>query len=294
MQKELLLAIGDDNAASYNLRFLNEVFDNLCDIKLTLFYVAPRESAWQSDGYGMPPGERGGDEYMKQRKTKGEKALKSAQRWVQDVVGCNGDNVVTKVTYSQKGTVRELIDEARTGLYDALLLGRKGFTWFEEMFENSVCHEMLWSDIDFPIWICKRPPADPRHDVLLCMDGSQASLRMVDHAGFMLAKEKKHTFTLFHVAENGYESARAGRIFDEGLALLSENGVEEERIELKMVTSNSPVKATLKEAHEGNYSAVGVGKHGANTPSRMQGMFPSSVTVQLLRQLHHVALWVSK
>ncbi len=293
MQKELLLAIGDDRAASYNLRFLKEVFGNFCDLKLTLFYVTPRKPTWTMDKDNYVPMENGFADYVRHTESKGEKALIDAQRWISEVGGCNGDNVTTKVVHSKKGTARELIDEARDGMYDALLLGRRGFSWFEEVFENSVCHEMLWCDIDFPIWICKRPPDNPRHDVLLCMDGSDASLRMVDHAAYMLADEEKHTFTLFHVAE-GFESARAGRIFDEGLALLTENGVKDERIELKMVTSPNVVKAIMKEASDGNYSAVGVGKHGAYSSNNMRGIFPSSVTVQLLRQLTDTALWISK
>lgn len=294
MQKELLLAIGDDRAASYNLRFLREVFSTFCDLKMTLFYVTPHKPTWEMDGDHFEPRDSGFDEAALGARARGTKALADAEQWIKDVGGCSGEHVKTKVAHSRRGTVRELIDEAHSGLYDALLLGRKGFTWFEELFENSVCHEMLWHDIDFPIWICKRPPEAPRHDVLLAMDGSDASLRMVDHAAYMLTNEPKHTFTLLHVAEGGYESARAGRIFDEGLALLAEHGVDDERIELKMVTSRNVVKAILKEAHEGRYSAVGVGKHGADAQTKMKGLFPSSVTVNLLRQLTHAALWISK
>ncbi len=295
MEKELLLAISDDRAASYNLRFLKEVYGNFCDLKLTLFYVSPRKPGWVMDKEKFVPRSDGYDELIKHTRTKGENSLEEAVRWIKDVAGCSGDNIKTKVVHSRKGTVQELIDEAHNGLYDALLLGRRTFTWLEELFSNSVTHEMLLGNIDFPIWVCKRPPdsPEPRHDVLLCMDGSAASLRMVDHAGYMLAEEEHHTFTLFHVAED-FQSGRAGRIFDEGLALLAENGIADDRIELKMVTANNPVKATLKEANEGNYSAIGVGKHGADANGTTKGFFPSSVTVQLLRQLEDSALWISK
>lgn len=294
MQKELLLAISDDHAGSFNLRYLKEVFLNFCDLKLTLFYVAPRLSAWDMRDNGLTPSDDGLEALLNHKKARGEQALAKARRWIEDIAGCSGDNVSTKVVHSRKGTAAELVEEARAGLYDAMLLGRKGFTWFEEVFANSVSHAMLWQDIDFPIWICKRPPENPRHDVLLCMDGSPSSLRIVDHAGYMLAEEEKHTFTLFHVATQGYGTARSSRIFDEGLAILAENGVEEERIELKMVKGKSQLKAIIKEANEGNYSAVGVGRHDKDGPTRMENIFPSSVCVNLLRQLESTALWISK
>lgn len=294
MQKELLLAISDDRAASYNLRFLKELFNDFCDLKLTLFYVTPKKAGWEIDKKNLAPQGRGLDEFVQHRKTQGQRALDDAAKWTRDVMGCSGDNVSIKAIQSQRGTVLEMIDETRKGMYDALLLGRKGFSWFEHFFENSVSHELLWSDIDFPVWICKRPPEMPRKDVLLCMDGSKASLRMVDHAAYMLANELNHTFTLFHIAQKGYTSGRSGRIFDEGLAILDEHGVDEERIELKMATSKNVVKTILKEAEDGNYLAVGVGKHGESEGRNQPGLFPSSVTVNLMRQLETAALWVSR
>ncbi|QGY39429.1 universal stress protein [Pseudodesulfovibrio cashew] len=297
MQKELLLAISEDRSASYNLRFLREVFSTFCDLKLTLFYVTPYKPSWGMSQSDVAPRTAGFDETMHFTEGSGQGALGDAERWIKEVAGCTGENVRTKVAHSRRGTVPELIEEAHNGMYDALLLGRRTFTWFEEIFENSVSHEMLLSDIDFPLWICKRPPDSleaPRHDVLLALDGSEPSKRMVDHAAYMLADELRHTFTLFHVAEKGYGADHAARLFDEALAILKNNGVEEERIEMKTAMGKSPVKAILTEVREGNYSAVGVGKHGESSDHKARGLFPSSVTVNLLRQLENSALWISK
>ena len=294
MEKELLLAISDDRAASYNLRFLKEVFGSFCELKLTLFYVAPRNATWEMNPDHVIPRDEDYDEIVTYNKTKGEQSLNDAARWIKDVAGCSEGNVTTKVTHSKKGTVQELIHEAHEGLYDALLLGRRGFSWFEEIFENSIAHGLLWNDMDFPVWICKRPPDNPRHDVLLCMDGSSAAMRLVDHAGYMLANEEAHTFTLFHVAQNGHSITTSSALFEQGLELLKDNGVDEDRIQFKIANSKNPTKAILEEAKEGRYSAVGVGKHGADANARMKGIFPSSVTVNLLRQLEGAALWISK
>ncbi|HKI80855.1 MAG TPA: universal stress protein [Pseudodesulfovibrio sp.] len=294
MQKELLLAIGDDRAASYNLRFLKDAFDSFCDLKLTLFYAAPRSALWDRQEAGLPPTDEAVDRLMAHKKDRGRKALEDARQWIMDIAGCDGQNIRTKVVHSRLGTARELVAEAREGLYDALVLGRKGFTWFEEIFENSVCHELLWQDIDFPIWICKRPSQVSRQNVLLCVDGSAPSLRMADHAGYMLAKEPRQSFTLFHVAQKGYGDARSARIFDEALAILGEHGIPDERIDIKMVTGSNPVKAILKEARAGQYAAVGVGRRGAGSQTRKENLFPSTVSVNLLRQLQETALWISK
>ncbi len=294
MKKELLLAISDDRAASYNLRFLREIFSSVCDLRLTLFYVTPQKASWVMDKQQFVPRGDSYDEFVKHSRTRGEQSVHDARQWLLETAGCLDANVAIKVIHSQKGTVRELIHEAHEGLYDALLLGRKTFTWFEELFSNSITHAMILSDIDFPIWVCKRPPDTPRHGVLLSMDGSDASLRMVDHAAYMLANEDKHTFTLFHVSPNSYDPEATNRIFAEGLAIMKEHDIDQSRIELKMVSGSNPVKAIMKEVADGSYSAVGVGKRGANADQEARGFFPSSVTVNLLRQMEDAALWISK
>lgn len=294
MHKEFLLAVGDERAASYTLRFLKEIYSNFCDLHLTLFYVAPRPPSRDMRDDGLTPSDKGLRNLTTAKKTKGGTAIEKATDWLEKTVQCPKENIRTKMVHSRKGTVCELITEARSGAYDALLLGRRGLSWFEEIFANSVSHELLWQDIDFPIWICRRPPKNPRHDVLLCMDGSAASLRMVDHAGYMLAEEVSHTFTLFHVTSDGFDTSKSTRIFNEGLAALAENGIDEERIEMKIVKGRNQVKAILKEAAQGNYSAVGVGRHGDYQRTQTQNMFPDSTCVNLLRQLENTALWISK
>ncbi|WP_319541334.1 universal stress protein [uncultured Pseudodesulfovibrio sp.] len=294
MQKELLLAIGDDRAASFNLRFLKELFNDISDIRVTLFYVAPKLASWHMHEETVTPTEEGLVELMAHKKDKGQKALEEARRWLKDMTGCSGDNVHIKVVHSKTGTVRELIDECRSGLYDAMVLGRKGFTWFEEVFENSVCHELIWQDVDFPIWICKRPSSEPRQDILLCLDGSDASLRMADHASYMLADETKHNFTLFHVAKWDYETAIAEELFSKAIAVMKKNGVTEDRITSKCVVAKNVVKAIIQETAASSYMAVGVGRHGTTKRNKKEKMFPTSVSVNLLRQLTDTALWVSQ
>ncbi|MBG0790963.1 MAG: universal stress protein [Desulfovibrionaceae bacterium] len=293
MQKELLLAIGDERAASYTLRYLKEIYDSFDNLRLTLFYAAPRPARYMHDD-GVTPSDAGLRKLDAAKRTKGGQAIENALKWLRDYGGCPEKNVRTKMIHSQKGTVCELVEEARAGAYDALLLGRRGFSWFEEVFANSVSHELLWQDIDFPLWICRRPPKNPRRDVLLCLDGSPASLRMVDHAGYMLAEEAAHTFTLFHVTSGGLDASASVRLFDEGLAALTENGIAEERIEMKIVKGRNQVRAILKEAAEGNYSAVGLGRHGEYSRSQKQNMFPDSTCVNLLRQMENTPLWISK
>lgn len=292
MQKELLLAIGDDRAASYNLRFLHETFSGFCDMRLTLFYVAPKLTSMQMLDNAQTPTDENLDKLLAHKKDKGEKALAEAMKWVKDITGCDGKNITTKVVMSRKGTVGELVDEARSGLYDALLLGRKGFSWFEEVFTDSVTNGLFWESIDFPIWVCKQPSPIKRKGVLVCMDSSNAAMRMADHVGYMLAGED-HPITLFHATGNGADQQHP-EFFEQALDALRDNGISDDQVELKTVPAANALKGILDEVRTGNYAAVCAGRRDDSNPSRMETMFPSSITINLLRQLKDTALWISK
>lgn len=294
MKKNILVTISDDASASYSLRFVRSIFDDFCDVELTLMYVTPMSASWQATDPGAVPDASELQKMNRVKKSKGQATLNSASEWMRDIAGCSLDNVKTKIVPSRKGTVREIIDESRKGLYDCTVLGRKAYTWFEELFEDSVSHGLLWRDIDFPIWICKRPPHEPRKDVLLCVDGSEPSLRMADHVGYMLQGQERHSITLAHVAEKRLDfGGEVDKMFSRATDLLRENGISEERIEYKVMRSDNVARAIMRENGDGRYAAIALGKRG-NKPGAMDTFFPSSLSIRLLRLLDETALWISK
>lgn len=294
MDKHLLLTVSDGPSASYTLRFVRDMLSNFCDTRMTLVYVAPRAMDWRVDNPGMEPTDAVAEKIEAIKITKGAATLNKAKQWLMDVAGCDGKNVDTKVIHSRRGVVREIIDEARNGLYDAAVFGSRAYTWFETMFEDSVAHEILWKDIDFPIWITRRPSDFFRTDVLLCVDGSAPSLRMADHVGFMLNDQPEHKVVLFHAAEHSLTGD--GQVNDMLMAAqqkLLDNGFPEERIEYKVVRSNNVAKAVMEENTKGQYAAIALGKRG-NRKAPLESIFPSSLSIKLLRLNEDAALWISK
>ncbi len=294
MEKHLLLAVADGTSASYTLRFVRGMIEDFRDMRLTLLYVAPRALHWDLDNQEMMPPSQVADEISGIKSSQGMLTLNKAKQWLVDIAGCVPGMVETKVVASRKGVVREIIDEAQSGMYDAVVLGRRAYSWFEGLFENSVAHEMLWKAIDFPLWICRRSPQIPRRNVLLCVDGSDASVRMADHVGFMLSDQARHKITVFHVAEKRFQfGEKVDAVFNRVEEVLLENGMSEDRIEFKVVRSDNVPKAVLTEKKMGKYAVIALGKRG-NAPARMEGFFPSSLSIRLLRLVEGTALWIGK
>lgn len=292
LEKQLLVTISENANAFFGLRYVHSFFTRRELVRLTLFYVTPRKG-----GEGEPVS---GGPYCGPEESQGfggggcrkpPKALEDARKWLVDM-GFPAERIELKSAPAKLGTVKDIAAEAERGLYDAVVLGRRGISWFEELFEDSVTHRLLWESITFPLWVCRNPGRRNRN-VLLCVDGSDEALRIADHVGFVLRDEPEHSVTVFHNrAAELPEGQRIEDIMKQALAVLHANGIEDERVDFVVKSSRDPAELILKEARQGQYAAVAVGR-SAGRPASLGALF-GSVSQTLLRKLEGAALWISK
>ncbi|MFZ5426971.1 MAG: universal stress protein [Thermodesulfobacteriota bacterium] len=295
LEKQLLVTISEDINALFGLRYVFGFFGRRDLVRLTLFYVSPRQQGLGGEDRELmskmpfcPPGQEGG---FGSGCRKPPHALEEARKWLLDM-GFPKDRIELKSAPAKLGTVKDIAAEAERGLYDAVVLGRRGLTWFDEFFEDSITHRLLWESITFPLWVCRNPARNARN-VLLCVDGSEQALRIADHVGFILRDEPGHAVTVFHNRALGLpEGERIEDIMSEAAGILRENGIPDERIDFVVKSSKDPAELILKEAAKGQYAAVAVGRTKGRTTA-MENIF-GSVSQTLLRKLEGASLWISK
>ncbi len=280
MQKHLLLTISDDPSFMYGLRFVHNFIQDKANTKLTLLYVAP--------AMGKDPGFAQKEPTENECELQEHTAMKhAAQRLANS--GFLAENTMCKYRKKDVSTAKDIIREADKGNYDAIVLGRRGTTRLEEFMSTSVSMEILEKERGAPIWICRQPESG-RENVLLCLDGSQSSLRMADHTGFML-QDEKHSITLFYVQNKG--SKPLEEVFSEGRDALLQNGIDAGRIYERSVQAKDITSAVLQEADQGSYAVVATGYSG----TRNQGLFGQfsigSVSKKLCYELQKSSLWIS-
>lgn len=288
MQKKLLITVSDEVSYLYGIRFVGSFFRNKSALSSTLFYVAPHADFTDADIWQKPA--ELDRKAARAAQKKARQALDTARRKLCEH-GFPEENVGVKFILRQFGTAKDIIREARAGNYDAVVLGRRGYAIFESILSSSVTRQILDLDVDFPIWICRRPEENYRN-VLLCVDGSIASLRMVDHVGFMLKDENQHSVTLFHVDTGEVENKEA--IMSESRNKLIENGVSDLRIESVVAPSaiTGVAKRILEEMGAKSYAAVGVGRVGIRK-GRFKEWLIGSRTMKLVESMEKAALWIS-
>lgn len=285
MERHLLVTVGESDPALCGVRFISSFFRSSNKIRLSLFQVdAGKTPAY--DGYGR--------EYALScalsAEAREENSLLEEARQVLCGSGFSDQLMGVKVVFRQYARAVDVIIEGESGLYDAIVMGGDALKRLEEGFGNS--NPVLKVRRGVPLWTCRMDDM-PRSGVLLCVDGSRPSISIADHVGFMLRHEPHQRITLFHVVREGGEKARAKgwAAMEQGMAALLENGVEEARIDARMVPATDVARAILNEATQGEYAVVAMGRTGAG-----QGAYPrifiGSCADSIYQHMRGASLWV--
>lgn len=290
MNKHLLVTISEDESAQRALRFVCGFFKQKEDIRLTLFNTAPQPPAvW---------GEEASFETLRENEASAEAIIASGKRamlkarevFVQG--GFSPAQVDDKIVARNFSRIDDIIKEGESGLYDAVVFGRRAVIKLENFLDKSASEEMLEAKFAFPLWLC-RDVDYHRHGVLLCVDDSEAFRRMADHVGFILQGESAHPVTLLRVIKKAEADVTPEGLFGDAISTLEDNGFPSRLIRTRLVVSDDVPGSILREAEEGRYAAVAVGRTGMRR-GPLARLFATSVTVALFQRLTGAALWVSR
>ncbi len=292
MRRHYLATISSDLNALYGLKFLGRFVSDPSKIDVTLFFSAMRPAKYEP---GMPSFEEKNELELLAHKREAQcrKTLEQARRFLVSYYGFNPDQITLKFKFRDRPTNIDIILEGEHGLYDAIILGRRGLSRVQEIVEDSVTSRIFVANHTIPFWICRPTPPDYR-DVLLCADGSDPSLRIADHVGFILAEEPRHKVHIYHVWDPAKEENRmqAEDIVDQAREILLENNLPKEQITTEIVRSAGAARRILDKVHKGSFAAVAVGRTGEEAPF-LHRLVIGSVSHKLLRSLETGSLWVS-
>ena len=206
------------------------------------------------------------------------------------------------------GVAKDILEFSVAGHFDAVIMGRRGLSGLGEVFIGSVSANVVDHSTDIPVWLVDEKGSSK--DILVAVDGSENSLKAVDHLAFMTSKNTDVKISFFHVTpklkdfcpvdfeeiqtEALEEIIRKGdkecidQFFSHAKKRLNEAGVKENQINFKVSEGLFRVgKAVLDEYRQGNFGTLVVGSRGMN-----KKFFTGSVSRYLINEFSEGALWV--
>lgn len=288
MERHILMTISDDYSALQAVRFTTDFFKHTAQLHQTLLYVASNPKAGLTEteivqNYGN----------LSQRETHNRMLADAALGRAEELLKNRHfplENVHKKVAFKQLGTAHDIIQEGLTGMYDAIALGRRGLSRLEELIQDSISKQIFTTPMEIPLWICRNQQATTPPHVLLCSDGSAASLRCADHAGFMLREEPQHRFTILHVTTSSPVASPQESISGT-MHMLTENGIDPERITSRVVEGRSAHETILQIARQENFGVIAMGRTGRGETHSLHLL--GSVSMQMLKHLDFATMWIT-
>jgi nucleotide-binding universal stress UspA family protein len=307
VEKKILLAVDGSihskHAVHYAVRMSSVVRDFTC----TLLHIQPCLSQFLLDEARTDFKAKA--ELKKVIRRNAEDAQSMLEKYKAQMVRMGiADKRIDVVTQPRLlGLARDILQRAQEGLYDGIVVGRRGLSRVQKAFMGSVTAKLAEHSRVIPVWIVDGDVTSTR--ILMAVDGSECSLRAVDHLSFMVGQNPNVTVTLFHVVprfrdccvidfdekETDVQQVLAqgdkrciDRFYTHAQKKFREGGIQEKQIEIKVTKRAMNVgKAILDEARKGNYGTVVVGRRGAS-----KAFFMGSVSRYVLDRISNRALWL--
>jgi nucleotide-binding universal stress UspA family protein len=308
MEKKILVAVDGSTYSNNTVHYLGRLFGAREDVKIHLLTIVSEAN--------LPPGREWMDqlELANCLSRAGQKRLLAAKSYMKTAstkfadLGVAPERVTSEIRLVRQSVSEDIISEARTGLFDALVIGRRGLTKLEEMVMGSISETILGKCHAVPIWIIDGW-VDSRK-FLAPIDGSFGSMMAIDHLAHILQDNRECRITLFHssamlasvasvepkdfYAQWGREwcekhLSRPDSLFHAPKQLLLESGIPEENIQwLHTSKGIEASRQILRQALIDDYGTIVIGRRGEEVK---KGIF-RGVSDRVVLMGDQVAIWI--
>lgn len=308
MEKKVLIAVDESRHSENALRYAAAMNETVSNIKWMLLHVQSTISLYLLDEAKKSP--RAYAELEKLMRKNADKGLELVERYRGLLVSLGvgaADVQITTLPY-KLGVAKDILEYGMAMGYDAIMVGRRGLSGVAEAFIGSTSANIVNNTQLTPIWLVEE--RGPAKTIMVSVDGSETSLRAVDHLAFILSGSQDVALTFFHIAPHladicpvdfsQTETATLEAIIQQGdkacidqfyahaLKKLKAVGIEERQIQVVSRQGGFRVgKAVLDAYRQGRFGTLVVGRRGMG-----RQVFTGSVSRYLINQFSDGALWV--
>jgi nucleotide-binding universal stress UspA family protein len=308
MDKKIVIAIDSSQPSKRALDYVVQVSTRIPDLQFVLLHIQPMVSLYLKEESRTSVFAKKKMENISNENKRLAHALLDGYR--RDMMGRGIDaQRIESVTQARKlGYAKDIIEYAQKGRFDALVLGRRGLSGITKLYAGSVTANILEQSQVIPVWLVDGEVSAGK--ILAAVDGSEASLRVVDHLSFMMSGDSRMRVTLLHVAGNARnyceidlqeqpdaeleeiivrgDKACIDQFYARVLEKFNQAGIDKERVRFETIKSRKRIgKAVMDFAKKGDYRTLVIGRRGMD-----KSFFMGSVSRYMINTLSDSALWV--
>lgn len=307
MERRILIAVDGSVYSRKAMEYTAGIGSIVKDIHYTLLHIHPKVSEYLVEDAKKDPQSVATLKKATKKNQEESMRLLAESKAIMVKLGISEDKIETVSQEQIRGTAKAILDHARITLCDAIVLGRRGVSRLAESFMGSITNSVLEHTEETPVWAIGGDVKPSK--IMIAVDGSDSSLRAVDHVSFMLGDNPDSKITLLHVTprlrdyctidfdkegDSMKELILSGdkqcvdSFYIHAKEKFKKAGMNESQIDIREVTTTLNIgKAILDEALKGRFSTVVVGRRGINN-----SFFMGSVSSRILTNAKDCAVWL--
>ena len=308
MNRKIVVAIDNTRPSKLALGYAVQMATRIKDLRFVLLHIQPMVSLFLKEEARTSALARKKMEKISNRNARLAQSL--LDEYQSDMIGRGiASDRIEGVTQERRlGFAKDIIEFAQQGKYDAIVVGRRGLSGIAKLYAGSVTANILEQSQVIPVWLVDGEAG--AGEILVAVDGSEASLRVVDHVSFMMSADSETRMTLVHVAGNARntceiemedppdtelediivrgDKACIDQFYARALEKFKQAGITGERVRFETIEGRRRIgKAVMDFAEKGNYHTLVVGRRGID-----RSFFMGSVSRYMINNLSNGALWV--
>ncbi len=308
MEKKIMIAVDDSRHSKNAVQYAARIYELQKDMKFNLLHVQATISQYLLDEARQSP--QAYAELEKVNRKNREVSQKLLEKYKDQMMALDVPEVDIQLTTQPRmlGVAKDILELSMAGQFNAVIMGRRGLSGLEEIFIGSVSANVVNNSTEIPI--CLVDEEKSSKGIMVAVDGSESSLKAVDHLAFMFGKNADVKISFFHVTprlrdfcpvdfEETYsqdleEIIRRGdkecidQFFYHAKKKLNEAEIQENQINVKVTEGLLRVgKEVLDEYRQGHFGTLVIGRRGMN-----KKYFSGSVSRYLMNRFSDGALWV--
>ena len=312
----VLLAVDGSPNAFLAVDYAAKMAGLIPNISFVLVHILPQiPPIYQAEADKDPRMRKKLKEIDKVNREKGQKLLDKAKEHLSRNIPAT--RVETRLRNRHSGLTQDILNEALMGNYDALVVGRRGLTRAQKLVVGSVSNQLIQHAAGVPLWIVDGKIDNPK--VLVAVDGSEASIRAVDHVAFMMGANSEAQVDFLHVSpmlrsycpidfdnheqlwedeeggydqyEDGFQKLDSTCLTDftrDAVAILRDAGFSPDRIGIIEKDAKRGVARTIvNTVNEGGYGTLVLGRRGLG-----KSFFLGTISDKVIRYVEQTAVWL--
>ena len=308
MQKKIAIAVDNSLHSTQAVRYAALLAAEIPEIHYVLVHIQPTISQYLLDEAQKSHKARSELEGIigKNRATATKLLEKYRLQLLQS--GLPEERLTTHTRPRHVSVADDILTLSQTQSYDAILVGRRGVSYLQELVMGSVTANLIDNSQLLPVWMVDGEPASGK--ILLAVDGSPGALRALDHLAFILSGSKDTPIHMIHVQptlqdfceievpDDPASEAQAillnsdrqciDDFHAQACAILKRYGFGSECMELQTIRKRSgPARGIMETVGRSRFGTVVVGRRGAS-----KSRFFGSVSRQILHKAMDCAVWI--